>query len=56
MNIVKTGDGRYIEVQGTAESEPFERDALAGLLELADAGIARLIEQAARDRRPDPGR
>ena len=45
MNIVKTGDGRYIEVQGTAESEPFDRDALAGLLELADAGIARLIEK-----------
>jgi ribonuclease PH len=43
MNIVKTGDGRYIEVQGTAESEPFDRTALGGLLELADAGIARLI-------------
>jgi ribonuclease PH len=25
MNIVKTGDGRFIEVQGTAESEPFDR-------------------------------
>src|ERR671914_820336 len=35
MNIVKTGDGRFIEVQGTAESEPFDSDALAGLLELA---------------------
>ncbi len=45
MNIVKTGDGRFIEVQGTAESEPFSRDALAGLLDLADAGIARLIEK-----------
>jgi ribonuclease PH len=45
MNIVKTGDGRYIEVQGTAESEPFSRDALGGLLELADAGIAQLIEK-----------
>jgi ribonuclease PH len=43
MNIVKTGDGRYIEVQGTAESEPFDRDALNGLLELADIGIAQLI-------------
>jgi ribonuclease PH len=43
MNIVKTGDGRYIEVQGTAESEPFDREALASLLELADAGITRLI-------------
>jgi ribonuclease PH len=45
MNIVKTGDGRYIEVQGTAEAEPFDRDALAGLLGLADEGIARLIEK-----------
>ena len=36
MNIVKTGDGRFIEVQGTAESEPFDRHALTGLLELAD--------------------
>jgi len=43
MNIVKTGDGRYIEVQGTAESEPFDRTALDGLLELADAGIGELI-------------
>ncbi|MGE0040648.1 MAG: ribonuclease PH [Vicinamibacterales bacterium] len=43
MNIVKTGDGRYIEVQGTAESEPFDRDALGGLLELADVGIAELF-------------
>jgi ribonuclease PH len=45
MNIVKTGDGRFIEVQGTAESEPFSRDALAGLLDLADSGIAQLIEK-----------
>ncbi len=45
MNIVKTGDGRYIEVQGTAESEPFDRDALSGLLELADLGIAQLIDK-----------
>ena len=43
MNIVKTGDGRFIEIQGTAESEPFSNDALAGLLELADRGIAELI-------------
>jgi ribonuclease PH len=43
MNIVKTGDGRFVEVQGTAESEPFDRDALAGLLELADRGISQLV-------------
>jgi len=42
MNIVKTGDGRFIEVQGTAEALPFGRDALLGLLDLADAGIRQL--------------
>ena len=44
MNIVKTGDGRFIEVQGTAEGPPFERHALDELMELADAGIRRLVE------------
>jgi ribonuclease PH len=45
MNVVKTSDGRYIELQGTAESQPFARDALDQLLALADAGIERLIAQ-----------
>jgi ribonuclease PH len=45
MNIVKTGDGRFIEVQGTAEAEPFGHDALIDLLELADHGIRQLVEQ-----------
>jgi len=45
MNIVKTGDGRYIEIQGTAEALPFGRDALLMLLDLADGGIAHLIEK-----------
>ena len=44
MNVVKTGDGRFVEVQGTAEGPPFERAALDGLLALADAGIQRLVE------------
>ena len=43
MNVVKTGDGRFIEVQGTAEGPPFERSALDSLLELADAGIRDLV-------------
>ena len=43
MNVVKTGDGRFIEVQGTAEGPPFERTALDSLLEMADAGIAELV-------------
>ena len=44
MNIVKTGDGRFIEVQGTAEGPPFERKALDALMELADGGIRELVE------------
>ena len=43
MNIVKTGDGRFVEIQGTAETEPFDQAALNGLLELASSGIDRLI-------------
>ena len=43
MNVVKTGDGRFVEVQGTAESEPFDQPALDGLLVLAGQGIERLI-------------
>src|SRR5439155_8582158 len=38
MNVVKTGNGRFIEVQGTAEAMPFGRDALDQLLDLADQG------------------
>ena len=45
MNIVKTGDGRFIEVQGTAEAMPFGREALVQLLDLADLGIAQLVEK-----------
>jgi ribonuclease PH len=44
MNIVKTGDGRFIEVQGTAEGTPFDRRALDELMELGDAGIRQLVE------------
>src|SRR6476646_5879460 len=47
MNIVKTGDGRFIEVQGTAEAIPFGRDALMTLLDLADLGIKQLVEKQA---------
>jgi ribonuclease PH len=45
MNIVKTGDGRFIEVQGTAEAIPFGRDALNTLLDLADLGIKQLVDK-----------
>ena len=42
MNVVMTESGRFIEVQGTAEGEPFSRDELDQLLDLAQAGIARI--------------
>ncbi|MCC7009610.1 MAG: ribonuclease PH [Acidobacteria bacterium] len=45
MNVIKTSDGRFIEVQGTAESKPFSRAELDALLALADMGIRALIEQ-----------
>ena len=45
MNIVKTGDGRFIEVQGTAEAMPFGRESLLALLDLADVGIKQLIDK-----------
>ena len=43
MNIVKTGNGRFIEVQGTAEGAPFEHAALTELLRLADDAIVQLV-------------
>jgi ribonuclease PH len=42
MNVVCTGDGRFVEVQGTAEGEPFDRAELDTLLDLAAAGCAEL--------------
>jgi ribonuclease PH len=42
MNIVCTGDGRFIEVQGTAEGAPFDRDELNALLDLGVAGCREL--------------
>ncbi len=42
MNVVCTGDGRFIEVQGTAEREPFSRQQMDELLELAGRGIETL--------------
>ncbi len=42
MNIVRTDDARYIELQGTAETTPFDREQLDDMLALADAGIDQL--------------
>jgi ribonuclease PH len=44
MNIVCTGDGDFIEVQGTAEGEPFDRALLNQLLDLGSAGCAQLTK------------
>jgi ribonuclease PH len=43
MNVVKTGGGLFVELQGTAESLPFGREAMNGLIDLADNGIRQLI-------------
>ncbi|MGL6045372.1 MAG: ribonuclease PH [Vogesella sp.] len=43
MNVVMTGDGRFIEVQGTAEGAPFSRDEMNALMALAEKGIGELV-------------
>mgnify|MGYP000862411963 FL=1 len=45
MNVVMTGSGGFVEVQGTAEGSPFSRTELDALLELAGDGIARLVSE-----------
>ena len=47
FNVVGTDAGAYVELQGTAEGKPFDRAAADGLLDLADAGLARLFEAQA---------
>ena len=47
MNVIRTGDGRFIEVQGTAEKEPFPRAVLDQLLDLGSKGIDELIAMQA---------
>jgi len=43
MNVVMTGRGHFVEVQGTAEGTPFSRKDLGAMLDLAEAGIGQLI-------------
>ena len=43
MNVVCTGDGRFIEIQGTAEREPFTREQMESLMALARHGIESLV-------------
>ncbi|HXG91934.1 MAG TPA: ribonuclease PH [Blastocatellia bacterium] len=45
MNIVRTGAGQYIEIQGTAESKPFTEEHMVKMIALASRGIEQLIEQ-----------
>ena len=44
MNVVMTGAGHFVEVQGTAEGVPFTRKEMDQLLALAEKGIAELVE------------
>ena len=43
MNVVMTADGGFVEVQGTAEGQPFSRDAMNAMLDLASHGIKQLL-------------
>ena len=57
MNVVMTSGGRFIEVQGTAEGQPFSRDGLDRLLDLAQGGIAEITQmQAGALADPPPAR
>jgi ribonuclease PH len=48
LNVVATGDGELVEVQGTAEGKPFRREDLARMVDVALGGIARLKEAQAQ--------
>lgn len=45
MNVVMTADGGFVEIQGTAEGEPFSREAMNAMLDLAGKGICELMVQ-----------
>ncbi len=49
-NVVMTGEGKLVEVQATAEGEPFGRDQLNHMVDLASGGIAELVEQQRKAR------
>jgi ribonuclease PH len=48
MNIVMTSSGEFVEVQGTAEANPFTKNELQELLSLAEHGIAQILDEQAR--------
>ena len=45
MNFVMTSDGRFVEIQGTAEGEPFSQEEMNAMTDLAKNAIAQLIEE-----------
>ncbi|MEF2967981.1 ribonuclease PH [Paenibacillus sp. M1] len=45
MNVVMTGQGQFVEIQGTGEEKPFSRQELDGMLALAEKGIREMIAQ-----------
>jgi ribonuclease PH len=48
LNIVMTGSGKFVEIQGTAEKEPFSRSQLDELLKLAEKGILQVMDAQAK--------
>ena len=44
MNIVMTEQGKFVEIQGTAEGEPFTKDEMNNIIQTAEQGIAELIQ------------
>ena len=48
VNVVMTGAGRFVEIQGTAEGQTFDRPVLYSLLDLAESGIAGLVQEQKR--------
>jgi ribonuclease PH len=56
MNVVMTSSGRFVEVQGTAEGQPFSRSELDELLSLAEHGIAELLDRQQEVLAEPPGR
>ncbi|WP_068615659.1 ribonuclease PH [Paenibacillus tuaregi] len=45
MNVVMTGEGKFVEIQGTGEESPFSREEMNGMMELAEQGIREMIAQ-----------
>jgi ribonuclease PH len=47
LNLVMTGAGKFVEIQGTAERTPFDQETLLGLIALARQGVEQLLTQQA---------